>query len=39
LNGKLTLRLCVGQTHTEQKHVKRAWERIRQEAAKLTAVA
>jgi aromatic-L-amino-acid/L-tryptophan decarboxylase len=39
LNGKLTLRLCVGQTHTEEKHVKRAWQRIRQEAAKLTAVA
>lgn len=33
LNGKLTLRLCVGQTHTQQKHVKRAWCRICEEAA------
>ncbi len=35
LNGKLTLRLCVGQTNTEAKHVERAWERIRQEADSL----
>lgn len=35
LNGRFTLRLCVGQTHTEGRHVKRAWERIREEAAKL----
>jgi aromatic-L-amino-acid/L-tryptophan decarboxylase len=39
LNGKLALRLCVGQTHTEEKHVRRAWERIRQEGAQLSAVA
>jgi aromatic-L-amino-acid decarboxylase len=32
LNGKLTLRLCIGQTHTELRHVERAWERIREEA-------
>lgn len=32
LEGKLTLRLSVGQTHTEERHVQRAWERIRQEA-------
>ena len=38
LNGKLTLRLCVGQTHTDEKHVRHAWDRIRQEAAKLAAV-
>ncbi len=35
LNGKLTLRLCVGQTNTEARHVERAWQRIRQEADKL----
>lgn len=35
LNGKLTLRLCVGQTNTQASHVERAWQRIREEAAKL----
>ncbi len=35
LDGKLTLRLCVGQTRTESRHVKRAWERIQAEADKL----
>jgi aromatic-L-amino-acid decarboxylase len=35
LAGKLTLRLCVGQTNTEARHVDRAWRRIQQEAAKL----
>ena len=35
LNGKLTLRLCVGQTNTEAKHVERAWKRIREESKKL----
>jgi aromatic-L-amino-acid decarboxylase len=35
LNGKLTLRLCVGQTNTQARHVERAWERIREEAAVL----
>jgi aromatic-L-amino-acid decarboxylase len=34
LNGRLTLRLCVGQTRTERRHVERAWERIREEAEK-----
>jgi aromatic-L-amino-acid decarboxylase len=33
LDGKLTLRVCVGQTHTEARHVERAWKRIREEAA------
>jgi aromatic-L-amino-acid decarboxylase len=33
LDGKLTLRLCVGQTNTEERHVVRAWQRILQEAA------
>jgi aromatic-L-amino-acid decarboxylase len=32
LDGKLTLRLCVGQTNTEKRHVERAWKRIQQEA-------
>jgi len=32
LNGKLTLRLCVGQTNTQARHVENAWKRIREEA-------
>jgi aromatic-L-amino-acid decarboxylase len=28
VQGKYTLRLCVGQTHTELRHVERAWELI-----------
>ncbi len=35
LNGKFTLRLCVGQTNTELRHVERAWQRIQEEAGKL----
>jgi len=35
LQDRLTLRLCVGQTHTERRHVERAWLRIREEAAHL----
>jgi len=35
LDGKVTLRLCVGQTNTEARHVERAWQRIQQEAEKL----
>jgi aromatic-L-amino-acid decarboxylase len=35
LGGKFTLRLCVGQTHTERRHVERAWEQISKEADKL----
>ena len=35
LDGKLTLRLSVGQTRTEEAHVRRAWERIREEADKI----
>jgi aromatic-L-amino-acid decarboxylase len=30
LHGKFTLRLCVGQTHTERRHVERAWQAIRE---------
>jgi aromatic-L-amino-acid decarboxylase len=35
LDAKLTLRLCVGQTYTEARHVERAWKRICEEAEKL----
>jgi aromatic-L-amino-acid decarboxylase len=35
LDDRLTLRFCVGQTHTERRHVERAWERIREIAAEL----
>ena len=31
LNGKLTLRMSIGQTHTQERHVNKAWERIQQE--------
>lgn len=34
LNGKFTLRFCAGQTNTEERHVRRAWEKIREEAGK-----
>lgn len=32
LNGKLTLRLSVGQTNTKARHVENAWKRIQEEA-------
>jgi aromatic-L-amino-acid/L-tryptophan decarboxylase len=35
LNGKLTLRLSVGQMHTQQPHVENAWKRIREEADRI----
>ncbi len=35
LHGKLTLRLSVGQTNTQARHVENAWKRIREEAGKL----
>jgi aromatic-L-amino-acid decarboxylase len=35
LDGKLTLRMCIGQTHTQARHVERAWQRIQQETGKL----
>ena len=35
LNGKYVLRFCVGQTHTEERHVRAAWEEIEAEARKL----
>lgn len=37
LKGKYTLRFCVGQTHTERRHVEAAWRMIRQIAAELEA--
>jgi aromatic-L-amino-acid decarboxylase len=37
LNNKLTLRVCVGQANTEQRHVERAWKRIQEEADKVRA--
>jgi aromatic-L-amino-acid decarboxylase len=35
LNNKLTLRMCVGQTNTAERHVEKAWQRIQEEAGKL----
>ena len=35
LNGKFTLRLCVGQSNTEMRHVQRAWERIQERAEQI----
>lgn len=30
LNGRYTLRMCIGQTNTEARHVAQAWQRIRE---------
>jgi aromatic-L-amino-acid decarboxylase len=35
LDGRYTLRLCVGQSHTEERHVVQAWQRIQETAAGL----
>jgi aromatic-L-amino-acid decarboxylase len=35
LNDRYVLRLCVGQTHTEERHVRAAWDMIRAEAESL----
>jgi len=35
LQDRMTLRLCVGQTHTELRHVEGAWREIQQTAARL----
>ena len=35
LGGRYTLRLCVGQTKTEERHVEQAWRVIRETAAEL----
>ncbi len=37
LDGKYTLRLCVGQTNTEAPHVENAWEAIQNAAADILA--
>jgi aromatic-L-amino-acid/L-tryptophan decarboxylase len=34
LDGRYTLRLCVGQTRTEEQHVEQAWQAIRAAAAR-----
>jgi len=36
LNGQVVLRMNIGQTHMEEKHVKTAWEIIQDTARKLT---
>ena len=36
LNNRMTLRLCIGQTNTEERHVRKAWQLIQQTAAALT---
>ncbi len=35
LNNKLTLRVCVGQTNTQARHVEQAWKRIQEEGGRL----
>lgn len=35
LDGRFTLRFCVGQTYTEAQHVARAWQQIQETAAAL----
>jgi len=32
LDDRFTLRLCVGQTNTQERHVEQAWQRIKKEA-------
>jgi aromatic-L-amino-acid decarboxylase len=35
LANRTTLRLCIGQTNTEARHVERAWKRIQEEADRI----
>jgi aromatic-L-amino-acid/L-tryptophan decarboxylase len=35
LNDRFTLRFCVGQTNTQERHVRRAWARIQEEAGRV----
>jgi aromatic-L-amino-acid decarboxylase len=37
LNQRLVLRISIGQTNTEERHVEQAWKRIREEATQLLA--
>ena len=39
LHGKLTLRLSVGQAHTQARHVENAWKRIQEETTNLAETA
>jgi aromatic-L-amino-acid/L-tryptophan decarboxylase len=32
LNNRMTLRICIGQTNTEERHIRKAWKRIQEEA-------
>lgn len=36
LNGEIVLRMSIGQTHTEEKHVKETWRLIQETARKLS---
>jgi aromatic-L-amino-acid decarboxylase len=36
LDDRFTLRFCVGQTNTEERHVVQAWQRIQREADALS---
>ena len=35
LDGKFTLRFCVGQTNTTERHVRQAWKRTQEEAGRI----
>jgi aromatic-L-amino-acid decarboxylase len=35
MQDRMTLRMCIGQTQTEKRHVERAWRRIREAAVGL----
>jgi aromatic-L-amino-acid decarboxylase len=35
LDGKLTLRMCIGQTNTATRHVEKAWNRIQEETTRI----
>jgi aromatic-L-amino-acid/L-tryptophan decarboxylase len=35
LDGRIALRMCIGQTNTTERHVQNAWRRIQEEAGKL----
>jgi aromatic-L-amino-acid decarboxylase len=39
LNDRLTLRLCIAQTNTAERHVKKAWKLIQERAANVLAEA
>jgi aromatic-L-amino-acid decarboxylase len=37
MQNRLTLRVCVGQTNSEIRHVERAWQRIQKISAEIEA--